>query len=161
MKKELVDNNKCLMTIRKSRKSCLLEYSCGIFLLLLLGISVLKRIYQPKLHYFVLSLALFSFVYAEGSRLFVRYKIMPKKTIIIKGIIKQNRKNVYFHPLGFVTDINVKQGRLQRLLNYGTIYVQGAGGISFEIKDISHPHQIMNVIEDLIEKSKHPEKKKI
>ncbi len=82
---------------------------------------------------------------------------MPQKAIIVNGIIKQSKKNIYFHPLGFVPDINIKQNRIQRVLNYGTIYVQG-GSNPFEIKEIDHPLRVMDFLEELIEKNKRIDK---
>ena len=82
---------------------------------------------------------------------------MEDKLVTIDGIIKQNRKNIYFHPLGFVPDINIKQNRIQRLLNYGTISIV-MGGSNFEIKDVNNPHSIIKIIEEQIEYSKHPER---
>jgi len=48
---------------------------------------------------------------------------------------------------------------MQRILNYGSISVT-MGGEQFMIKDLNRPHQIMEIIEDLIEESKHPERKR-
>ena len=74
----------------------------------------------------------------------------------IKGIIKKHHKHVYFHPLGFVPDINVKQGWLQRFLNYGTISIQ-VSDEKFKLKDIDDPHFIMKEIEELIHGNKNKE----
>jgi uncharacterized membrane protein YdbT with pleckstrin-like domain len=81
------------------------------------------------------------------------------KLVTIEGLIKQNKKNIYFHPLGFVPDINVKQSRLQRVLGIGTISVT-MGGENFQIKDVDYPHRIIDIIEERIEASKHPERKR-
>ena len=83
-----------------------------------------------------------------------RYTILPNKLTIIKGIIKHDKKNVYFHPLGFVPDLNIKQTRIQRMLSYGTIYLKGEGGNTFTIKDISKPHKVLEMIEELIRKNR-------
>ena len=155
---EYADQNICLTTLRRSRKAFLLEYSCSVILLLLLAIFSRKSIEMwAGFQYFVLGLALFFVVYAEFTRLLIQYRIMPQKAIIVNGIIKQSKKNIYFHPLGFVPDINIKQTRVQRILNYGTIYVQG-GSNPFEIKEINHPLQVMDFLEELIEKNKRIDK---
>ena len=154
-------SKKILYTFKRSRKSFLLEYACGLFLLVLLLITTSKGIHvKPTISYSVLGISLFSLASIELSRLMLRYKIMEEKLTIIHGLIKQNKKHVYFHPLGFVPDINTKQSRIQRLLDYGTIFVAGAGGNSFEIKEVNKPHKVMEIIENLIEKSKHPERKR-
>lgn len=154
MKLELNHRKKVLKSFKKTRKAFLSEYFCGFFLFFFFGFISLRGVRLPSLaNFFVIGFALFCLAYAEGSRIFVRYKITPEKLIIIQGIIKQNRKNIYFHPLGFVIDINVRQGRIQRFLNYGTVFVKG-GDNSFEIKDINQPHQILNLVEDLIKSNK-------
>ena len=48
---------------------------------------------------------------------------------------------------------------MQRILNYGSISVM-MGGNHFIIKDLNKPHQVIEIIEDLIEESKHPERKR-
>ena len=153
--------SKVLYTFKTSRKALLLEYICGGFLLVLLLTAYFKGIYvKPTISYFVLGLSFFSFGSAEFSRFMLRYKITGDKLTIVQGLIKQDKKHVYFHPLGFVPDINTKQSRIQRLLDSGTIFVAGAGGNSFEIKDVNKPHKVMEIIESLIEASKHPERKR-
>ena len=148
--------------IRKSRKSYIIEYSCGTFLIILLLLSYLTSMdLKQEIQSFVLGLGLFALASAEISRILTSYKIGNDKIEVVHGLIKKEKKNIYYHPLGFVPDINIKQGRLQRVLRYGTIYVAaGSGGNSFEIKDIDEPHEIMEVIEKQIELSKHPERKK-
>jgi hypothetical protein len=148
--------------IRKSRKSYVIEYSCGTFLLILLLLSYLTSMnLKQEIQSFILGLGLFALASAEISRILTSYKIGHDKIEVVHGLIKQDKKNVYYHPLGFVPDINIKQGRLQRVLGYGTIYVAaGSGGNSFEIKDVDDPHKIIEVIEKQIEINKHPEGKK-
>lgn len=149
------EKEKILITLKKTRKAFWLEYACGIFLLALLGIMYLKGVKMNlRAEYFVLGLALFSIGTGEVSRIMHRYKIGETKLMIIDGLIKQNKKHVYFYSLGFVTDINVRQSRMQRLLGYGTIAVEGAGTGTFKIEDINRPHVIMEEIEKLIEKNR-------
>jgi uncharacterized membrane protein YdbT with pleckstrin-like domain len=143
-------NSNTLKVLKRSRKAYITEYTSGVLILLFTIILYSKGIYLNKgLYYFVVGFAFFSIGSAEFSRMFLRYRITSEKIIIIKGLIKQSKKNVYYHPLGFVPDINLKQNRMQRLLNFGTIFVD-AGGNSFEIKDINKPHKVMEMIENLI-----------
>lgn len=155
-KKETRRREEVLHRLFKTRKAFLVEYGCGIFLIMIAFIASLKVDNLPGLIlYPSLSLGIFAIVTAEFSRLFTRYKIMYDKLVIVHGLIKKHKKNVYFHPLGFVTDINTRQSYLQRLLSYGTIYVRGSDSEnSFEIKDISHPHKVMEIIEDMVQRSK-------
>ncbi len=80
---------------------------------------------------------------------------MPEKMVITEGLVKQRKQNVYYHPLGYVPDINIKQNFMQRMLNYGTISVS-TGSNSFQIKDIDNPDKVVGLLEDLIENSKNP-----
>ena len=144
-----------ITTLKRSRKVFLMEYLCSFFLLGLLVFTLFKPINIPSiLKNIILGTALFSFLSAEISRQMLRYIITNSKLIVIQGFIKQLKTNVYFHPLGFVPDINVKQNRTQRILNYGTIFVKGGSQNSFELVDIDRPHEIMQLIEDLVEHSK-------
>ncbi len=141
--------------LRRSRKSFIIEYACALILVGLLITAFFRGIAVHRyIVYFILGLAAISVLSAEWSRAMVRYIITHPKVIIIKGIIKQSKKNVHFLPLGFVPEINMKQTRLQRLLNYGTIFVHGSGENSFEIKDIDQPQEVLALIEELIEKNR-------
>jgi uncharacterized membrane protein YdbT with pleckstrin-like domain len=159
-KKDVKPGSAALYNFKRSRKAFLLEYFCGFFLLTVLVISLIKGInLKPEIHYLILGLSVSAIASVELSRLMLSYKIMPDKFIVSEGLIKQDKKNIYFHPLGFVPDIDIKQSRIQRILNYGSISIT-MGGNHFMIKDLNRPHQVMEIIEDLIEESKHPERKK-
>jgi hypothetical protein len=159
-KKVNQEERKILYTFKRSRKAFLLEYACGLFLLTFLLVIYVKGIHlKPVINYSILGFGLFSIVSVEFSRLMLKYKIMDDKLVTIHGLIQENRKNIYFHPLGFVPDINTHQSRIQRLLNYGTISIV-MGGSNFEIKDVNNPHSIIDIIEEQIEYSKHPERKR-
>jgi hypothetical protein len=144
---------KTLYILRKTRKAFIIEYICGGFLILLLLVSIIKGSFQ-NIGYFIGILGLIAIGSAELSRILTRYTIKESKIVITKGLIKQVKKNVYFHPLGFVPDLNIKQSRLQRVMNYGSIYLKEGQNSTFEIKDVNGPQKIMNVIERLIEKNR-------
>jgi len=155
--KQLKNKEKVLFSLKRSRKAFFLEYGCFLFLIVLLLFSFKQEMMmKPAVKMIIFGLAMASLASAEFSRMVLRYKITSEKITIIEGIIKQNKKHIYFHPLGFVTDINIKQSSAQRVLDYGTIFVTGSGaGInSFEIKDIDNPHEVLKVIEQLIEEHK-------
>jgi membrane protein YdbS with pleckstrin-like domain len=143
-----------LFNLKNTRKAFLLEYLCGVFLLIvLLIVHQNGAVLNPRAEYFVLGLALVSLISPEIYRAMHRYKITPSKLIVINGLIQQQKKHVYFYSLGFVPDINVRQSRFQRLLNYGTVFMSTTMG-HFEVKDINSPHKIMEELERLIEKNK-------
>jgi hypothetical protein len=148
---------KVLMVLRKSRKAFLIEYGCGTLLLLLLGILALKGVQlKPIFSKTIFSLAMVSMLYGEYERINNQYKITDEKIVHTKGIIKQEKKNVYFAPLGFLPNINSHQSYLQRFLQYGSISISGIPGTggrqtSFEIKDINNPQRILKVMEEWID----------
>lgn len=149
------ENEEVLMNLWRSRKAYLIEYSCSFFLLLLLAIIWLReKELSALVAYLVSGIALISLVSAEYSRVLTGYKIMETKIVIRQGIIQRTKRNVHFVPLGFVPEINMKQSRLQRFLNFGTIFVHGTGENSFEIKDVNNPQRILSLIEELIEKNR-------
>ena len=91
---------------------------------------------------------------AEVTRLRKRYKIKEEKLMIIDGFVKQSTKNIYFYSLSFVPDLNIDQSAWQRFLNFGTVYIRSGSEDSFAIKDVDNPQNIMELIEELIEKNK-------
>jgi len=158
MHKDERKKEKVLEVLRKTRKAFIVEYVCGGFILFLIILAVGNGVVMPRpILYAGLFAGLFAPIYAELSRLVTRYIIHPSKLVIITGIIKQSKKNVYFHPLGFVPDLNIKQGRIPRLLNYGTVYLRSGGQENtFEIKDVNSPQKVMDMVENLIDKSRVP-----
>jgi len=133
----------------------MLEYGCGLFLLGLLGYSLMKGLIVNQVFvYFVLGLSLTSIGWAELNRLLLRYKITESKLTTINGFLKQSKKNVYFQALAFIPDLNIKQSRLQRLFGYGTVYIRSGMENTFEIRDIDKPVEVMELIEKLIDYNK-------
>jgi uncharacterized membrane protein YdbT with pleckstrin-like domain len=148
------EHEEVLMKLKKTRKAFLPEYACGFFLLTLPVFAFMKGWQLPPLlSTTILIMGLVALCTAEFNRMLVSYKITPTKFTTIKGIIKRNKKNVHFHPLGFVPDINTQQSRIQRLLNFGTVFVQG-GQNSIEIREINNPQEVMSLLEKLIEENR-------
>ena len=147
--------DKVITIIRKSRKAFIIEYACSFVLVVLLIATYVKGIRLPALfNFLILGIAAFALISAELSRALTWYKITESKVIIIKGIVQQVKKNVHFLPLGYIPEINTRQGRMQRLLNIGTIFVHGSAQNSFEIKDINEPQQVLALIEQLIDENR-------
>lgn len=129
---------------KQSRKAFLVEYLCGV-LILLMGLSLPVKYSNFQFPLFVIGgLSLGS---AELSRYLTRYIFTKDKIIVISGLIQQSKKHIYFHPLGFVPDLHVSQGRIQRILGYGDIYLKSDGRNNFMIKNISNPHKVYDLIE--------------
>ncbi|MDP3734793.1 MAG: PH domain-containing protein [Nanoarchaeota archaeon] len=153
------DKEEVILTLRKTRKAYIVEYSCGFVLLILMGLLQWNGInLRSGVDYFAIGLAFFSFAFPEYKRLVTKYTITPSKFMVIYGLIKQTKLNFYFTPLGYVLNINSRQNRVQRLLNYGTIYISGGTDpnnfTNLEIKNINRPHFVLQMIEDLIEKNR-------
>lgn len=148
--------SKILLTLRHSRKSFLIEYSCAVLVLALLAVAYFKGVNMPSwASYSMYAVAFTAVGSAELGRLFGdRYKITEEKLMIVQGVIKIRNQNVYYQPLGFIPDIHLKQSALQRILGYGTVYVVISGN-KFEIKNVDEPYSVLEMIEDLIGRNKH------
>ena len=149
------DVDKTLLLLRHSRKAYLVEYICSLFLFGLIFAALLKNVDLPaKVLYSLSGLSLLGIASTEIRRYSGdRYKIMPTKLSVMKGVLKIKKKNVYYQPLGFIPDLNIKQTALQRLLGYGTIHLQ-VGNNTLELKDIDYPHQVLELLENLIEEAR-------
>ena len=155
MGEELAAGEKMLFTLSKTRKGYVIEYFCAVFLLSLPFLATMWNfLLTLRAQRVLLLLGVVVALYAEISRIYVRYKITTKKIIIISGLLRQNKKNVYFHPLAFIPDINVEQNIVQRVFNFGTISVRGSEDNAFEIKDIDDPHAVMKEVERLIDETR-------
>ncbi|MBU0460038.1 MAG: PH domain-containing protein [Nanoarchaeota archaeon] len=161
MVEEKIKKECSVTSLYRSRKSFLPEYLCGFFLFGATSFFFLKSLpFSNKIGYILLGLTVIAFASTEISRLLVHYQITPEKVIITEGIFKKHKKNVHFHPLGFVPDINVRQNFIQRLFGYGTIFVHGSGEHHLEIKDVNHPHYILSTLEKLIDTNRTPSTKR-
>ncbi len=149
------DDDKILLTLRHSRKAFLVEYLCSIFLFSLWLVALLKNVDLPKgVWYLFPGLGFAGIASTELRRYFGdRYRLTSTKLSVIKGVLKIKKKNVYYQPLGFVPDLNIKQSALQRLFGYGTIFLQVGNG-NLELQDIDNPHQVLELLENLIEESR-------
>ncbi len=148
-----VNKETILKTIRPSRKAYIVEYGCSVLLVGMLVVILAQGIQGTWFRYGTLALAVFAFSYAELSRALTSYKITPSKIILSYGILRQTRKHVHFDPLGFVPDISTKQNRLQRLLNYGSVYI-ASGDNSFVLDGVNRPRKVMSMVEDLIDNTR-------
>ena len=149
------DNDSVIVTLRHSRKSFLLEYFCSFFLLSLVIFSVFNGVTLPKLFFYpTLGVGLLGLMSTELRRYFGdRYKVMNTKMSMINGIFKIKKRNIYYQPLGFIPDLNVRQTAMQRLLNFGTVYLQ-VGNTALEFRDVDKPNEVLKMLEELIEKTK-------
>jgi uncharacterized membrane protein YdbT with pleckstrin-like domain len=147
---------KILRKVRPCRRAFFVEYGCAVILLMVLLTMQFRSVAIPRFLWYLMVLIIAIAVgSAEVTRMFTSYKITPSKIILIHGLIKQTKQHIHFHPLGFVPDINMKQGRLERLLNFGSVYIAGGENNSFELRGISNPRKILSLLEELIEENRH------
>lgn len=152
---DLGSGERVLYSVAKTRKGFFIEYTCAVFLMLLAVYSKFTSLQLSlSARKVIFGVGLVIFIYAELSRVYIRYKFTNKKIIIITGILRQHKKSVYYHPLAFVPDINVEQNIIGRIFNFGTISVRGSAENAFEIKDIDSPQEVMKDIERLIEETR-------
>src|SRR3989338_11069460 len=145
---------KIIVTLRHSRKSFLLEYSCSIFFLALVLFSLFKGWNLSKMALPLLALSVFGFASTEIRRFYGdRYNIMQDKLSVVKGILKVRKRNIYYQPLGFVPDLNIRQTFFERLLGYGTVFVH-VGNTALELRDIDNPHEVLKMFERLIDETR-------
>ena len=144
-----------LVTLRHSRKSYLVEYICSLFLLGLVGFSALDGLRLPSLAFYLfVGLGLLGLLSTEARRYYGdRYKVMNTKMSIVNGVFKVKKRNIYYQPLGFIPDLNIKQTAIQRVLDYGTVYLQ-VGNAVLEFRDVDRPNEVLKMLEELIEKTK-------
>lgn len=148
------DEEKIIVTLRHSRKSFLLEYVCGLFLLILAISSLFKGGNMYKVASPFLALSMVGLVSTEIRRFYGdRYNIMQTKLSVIKGIFRVRKRNIYYQPLGFIPDFNIKQTFVQRLLGYGTVFVH-VGNTALELRDVDNPHEVLKMFERLIEETR-------
>ena len=153
-KEAINEPEEIIKILHRSRKAYLVEYFCGVALLSLLIATYIKGIRFPiGVTYFILGLGLFAIIFAEGSRVLLSYIITTEKISIVRGIVKQTKKNINYHPLAFVPDISMKQNRVERLLNYGTVSIE-SGSSAFEIREVDNPKEVMELLEKMIEKTR-------
>ena len=148
------EDEKVIVTLRHSRKSFLLEYLCSFFLLLLVLFSLLSRGNPSKIALPILAASTFGFVSTEVRRFYGdRYNIMPTKLSVVKGILKVRKRNIYYQPLGFVPDFNIRQTFFERILGYGTVFVH-VGNTALELRDVDNPHEVLKMFERLIDETR-------
>ena len=141
------------MKIKRTRRAFIIEYTCVLILLLLLLFSSSGDISLPNwLNFLSISMAILILVSIEVVRLNHRAVITNSKVLIIDGLLKQTKKHIWIYA---ITDIEMHQNYVQRLLGYGNIHLRSASGQqALHLKNINSPEQIMEKLEELIEKYK-------
>ncbi len=156
IKKKKEQNEEVLMNLTRTRKAFLIEYLCAFTLISLFFVAILKGYnIRPLISITIFSIVGIAVVSTEFSRLLHRCKVTESKVLIINGLIKQSKRHIF---ITSITDIDAKQGYLQRLFGYGDIDIKSASGEkALVIKDINNPEKTMIKLEELIENYKNKE----
>lgn len=143
-----------LWEIRPTRKAFLIEYLCIVFLLGMLIMNYFSPVINlPQFNYLLLGIAALIVGNTEIYRLSRHCLISDSKVLLIDGLIKQSKKHIF---IPSITDVSSSQDYLQMGLNYGKIKIQSTSGEkAIEIKNVSSPEKVVDLLERLIEKSNH------
>ena len=92
----------------------------------------------------------------NNSREWNCYQISPgnkeTKVMVAEGIFNQKKEHIF---IDAITDVDLKQSYLERILNYGKLHVRSSSWmVTLEMNDIGKPQEAMEVLENLIEKYK-------
>jgi membrane protein YdbS with pleckstrin-like domain len=146
----MIDDDKPLMNLSRSRKAFSIEYICATFLLSLPLIAIWKGVSLTPFYSIVpLGVAGTVIGMSELSRYVHRSNITENKILIVDGLVKMRKRHVF---ISAINDVDTKQTRLQRLLGFGNVHVRTASGEELELRDINNPERVMEKIEELIAK---------
>lgn len=92
-----------------------------------------------------LILALFIFTVITLLRYQMLYTVTSKRVIVRTGLVSRNTKEV---EIRHTRELQVRQGIIERLLNYGTLEVTTAAGTGAVVifSDIVYPHDLKEAI---------------
>lgn len=151
----MANEEKILMDLRKSRKAFIIEYFCVAIFLALVVLGNIQKISLPKGISYLFLIAIAAIIISiETSICSNRYQIKETKVTIIRGILNQNKSHIF---MDAITDVDLRQNYLQRLLKYGDLHIRSSSGmITLELNAIEMPQEAMEKLEELIEKYKKP-----
>jgi len=135
---------------RPTRLAFLKEYILSLILLLMVLVIIVTGmpIFSFAI-YLAIALAIFFIFLVEFNRLRNKYEITQSQVIVQEGMVSKRRMSVF---MDNISDVNVKQGYFQRLLNYGRVIVGSASGrdyMELEMK-VRKPQDLAHKIERLI-----------
>ena len=144
-----------LISGRPTRFAYLKDYSLAAVLLLIVAYINLSGMQALDLAiYAALGLAIIFVVLAETGRLGNHYAITPNQIVIHEGIVGKHRLSLF---LNNVTDVTVKQGRLEAILGFGTVIAGSTSGLQhMQLKmKVRRPKELANRLEHLIKEYTH------
>jgi uncharacterized membrane protein YdbT with pleckstrin-like domain len=160
LKNQLGTNETIEYIFRPSRKAFLREYLLFAFVMLLSftslypalmtnfkNIAILNDI-SMAVFYILLVISIVLLIKVEYKIWSKLYALTNKRVIISKGIFSEDFQSTVYDK---ITDIELKQSFLDKILNIGKIGVNTAGGdeIEFVFENTSRPLEVKNKINNL------------
>lgn len=121
-------------------------------------------IYNQAILFFILSLIFFSFIHSELiSEIFLFFGIISfiqawvarksknffvtdKRVLVCSGIVNVRTLEIF---LKRIEGVMVIRPFIGRVLNFGTIFITGTGGIKIPLENIAHPEEFRETIMEL------------
>jgi len=144
-----------LLQGRPTRLAYLKDYALAIFLFALVAYVRLSGLQAFDLAvYAATMLAVLFILLAEMGRLGNHYAITSNQLVVHEGIVGKHRLSLF---LNNVTDVTVKQTRLEALLGFGTVIAGSTSGLQhMQLKmRVRRPKDFANKIEHLIKDYTH------
>jgi len=144
-----------VISTRPTRLAYLKDYLMALLLLALVAYVRLAGLHALDLAvYAAAGLAVLFTVLAETGRMGNHYAITPTQIIVHEGIVGKHRKSIF---LNNVTDVTVKQGRIEFFLGFGTVIAGSTSGLQhMQLKmRVRNPKNFANKLEHLIKEYTH------
>ena len=145
-----------ILDFYRTRKAFLWEYLCIIFLVLISIFAKTRQLSLPtNFSYLILFIIFAILIYTEIILNHYRVQITSTKVILNTGFFHRHNKQTFIFA---ITDLHVRQSSWQHMLNYGHLEISSTSGDrTLELENIDSPQQILQTIEQLIEKYKNNE----
>lgn len=143
---------------RPTRFAFLKDYILAAFLFAsVLAVRMAGLYVYPLALYAAIALAVIFIIMAETARLSNSYCVTPSQVIVQEGIVSSHRYSVF---MDNISDVNVRQSRLQRLLGYGRVIIGSSSGREhMQLKMVArNPQKTAHSIERLIHEYAHRKK---
>lgn len=144
-----------LISGRPTRLSYLKDYGLAVLLLALVAVVQVAGLQAFDLAvYSATALAILFIVLAETGRYGNHYAITPTQIVVHEGIVGKHRLSLF---LNNVTDVTVKQTRLEAILGFGTVIAGSTSGLQhMQLKmRVRKPRDFANRLEHLIKEYTH------
>ncbi len=144
------------LVIKTSRIAYISLYS---FSLLLITIFVLLGLHEISIFVnliFVL-IVLLIVTHPEWFIFYYTFIVDKDRIIEVSGFINKKRITI---PITSIATVTLNQSFLGRILNYGDIAVSAFGAAEIKLRGVSNPSKIINLLEEMMEKYRHPKQER-